>query len=180
MKIDRSTLGLTKESSSHGTTPASPNAAIPFAHYLGLGGAAEAAKSIPSKASAAVSRMLGKTSASASRQTPKLSNAPVQAATVPAPVRAAGPSVASQIEQAVKAERTRAAEILVAGIKAGRVNQACSLAFDSSLSARQAIAALSAAVLDDAASSPDRRSRRMGLDPDQPSGSTSRRAPTTS
>lgn len=180
MKIDRSILGLpSQESSPKGTAPDSRNAAIPFAHYLGLGGAAEAAKSIPSKASAAVNRMLGKAPAAASRPTPKLSTASVPTAAVPALVRAAGPSAASQIEQAVKAERARAAEILVAGIKAGRVNQACALAFDSNLTAAAAVNALNAAMLDDAGRSSDRRSNRMGLDAGHADGSAGRREPTT-
>lgn len=45
-------------------------------------------------------------------------------------------------------ERIRCARIVAAGVKAGRVNQACVLAFDSRLTAAQAIATLNAAALD--------------------------------
>lgn len=45
-------------------------------------------------------------------------------------------------------ERIRCARILAAGIKAGRVNQACVFAFDSALPASAAVNALNAAALD--------------------------------
>lgn len=51
-------------------------------------------------------------------------------------------------------ERIRCAKILAAGIKAGRVNQACVFAFDSALTSAAAINALGAAALD----APARRS----------------------
>lgn len=51
-------------------------------------------------------------------------------------------------------ERIRCARIVAAGIKAGRVNQACAFAFDTKLSASQAISALNAGALD----APARRS----------------------
>lgn len=45
-------------------------------------------------------------------------------------------------------ERMRCAAILAAGIKAGRVNMACTLAFDSQLTASQAVSTLKAADMD--------------------------------
>jgi len=128
--------------------PALRAGALPYAQFLGLG---DAAKSLPAKASAAVSRVLRKTP-TASREIPALSNVPSSIATSPAP----GPSVATQIDQAVKAANERAARILAAGVKAGRVHQACSLAFDTNLPTRAALAALDAAALDEASIDPHR------------------------
>ncbi|GJG92843.1 hypothetical protein [Cupriavidus pauculus] len=45
-------------------------------------------------------------------------------------------------------ERARCAAIVAAGIKAGAVNQACVFAFDTSMTSKQAIAALGASALD--------------------------------
>ncbi|MFL9952804.1 hypothetical protein PQR65_05255 [Paraburkholderia nemoris] len=89
----------------------------------------------------------------------------------------AGPSSSSGIERAIAAERARAAEIVAAGFSAGCVKQACSLAFDTNLSAKEAIAALNAGALDAAAQTGNGRRQRMGLDPADPTGSTSHRAP---
>ncbi|WP_198172301.1 hypothetical protein [Burkholderia pseudomallei] len=57
-------------------------------------------------------------------------------------------------------ERIRCARILAAGIKAGRVNQACVFAFDSKLSSSAAIVALGAADLD----APKTAARRPSID----------------
>lgn len=45
-------------------------------------------------------------------------------------------------------ERIRCARILAAGVKAGRVNQACAFAFDTTMTAKQAVGALAAGALD--------------------------------
>jgi hypothetical protein len=151
---------------------------IPFAHYLGLPGrVSETAKTLPAKASAAVSRVLNRKPVSASASLPQASRPVAPAAVTRTPTPSAGPSSSSGIERAIAAERARAAEILVEGIRAGCVNQACALAFDSDLTAAQAIAAINAGARDTAAQG-NRLGRRMGLDPDQPTGSTSGRAPT--
>lgn len=55
---------------------------------------------------------------------------------------------AGRAKGARQRERVRCARIMAAGIKAGRVNQAGVFAFDTSLSASQAIAALNASGLD--------------------------------
>jgi hypothetical protein len=55
---------------------------------------------------------------------------------------------AGRAQGARQRERIRCARIVAAGIKTGRVNQACSFAFDTKLSAFQAVAALNAAALD--------------------------------
>lgn len=55
---------------------------------------------------------------------------------------------AGRAKGARQRERIRCARILAAGIKAGRVNQACVFAFDSNLTASAAVAALNAAALD--------------------------------
>jgi hypothetical protein len=57
-------------------------------------------------------------------------------------------SRAGRAKGARQRERIRCAAIVAAGVKAGRVNQACVFAFDSNLTASQAIAALNAAALD--------------------------------
>ncbi|MBR8221298.1 hypothetical protein [Burkholderia ambifaria] len=55
---------------------------------------------------------------------------------------------AGRAKGARQRERIRCARIMAAGIKAGRVNQAAVFAFDTSLSASQAISALGASDLD--------------------------------
>ncbi|ASW00145.1 hypothetical protein [Paraburkholderia aromaticivorans] len=57
---------------------------------------------------------------------------------------------AGRAKGARQRERVRCARIMAAGIKAGRVNQAGMFAFDTNLSASQAIAALNASGLDQA------------------------------
>ncbi|WP_446333590.1 hypothetical protein ACRHQP_00400 [Burkholderia pseudomallei] len=66
---------------------------------------------------------------------------------------------AGRAQGARQRERIRCAKIVAAGIKAGRVNQACVFAFDSSLTSAQAIAALGAAALD----APKESARTTGL-----------------
>jgi hypothetical protein len=71
---------------------------------------------------------------------------------------------AGRAKGARQRERIRCARILASGIKAGRVNQACVFAFDSTLTASAAVAALGAADLDapkQAAARPSRLSERM-------------------
>ncbi|MFM0210476.1 hypothetical protein PQQ96_24025 [Paraburkholderia sediminicola] len=97
-----------------------------------------------------------------------------------APAQSAGSSKPSSIKEAIAAERARAAQILAAGIKAGQVHTACAFACDTDMTAEQAIAAINAGARDTAAQTGNGRGRRMGLDPDQPTGSTSPRAPTAS
>jgi hypothetical protein len=58
-------------------------------------------------------------------------------------------------------ERQRCAAILAQGIKLGRVNTACSFAFDSDLTVEQAVAALRAAELDNKSSRRPALSDRM-------------------
>lgn len=179
LKINPSSLGFpTKESSTNGVADAPSNAAlIPFAHYLGLPGrVSETAKSLSTKASGAVSRVLNRKPASV--PAPQASRPAAPAAATRAPTPSADLSGTSSIKQAIVAERARAAEILVAGINAGCVNQACALAFDSDLTAAQAIVAISAGALDTAAQTGNGLRRRMSLDPDQPAGGTANRAPT--
>lgn len=55
---------------------------------------------------------------------------------------------AGRAKGARQRERIRCAKILAAGVKGGRVNQACVFAFDSNLTAAAAVAALGAADLD--------------------------------
>ncbi|WP_150590678.1 hypothetical protein [Pandoraea eparura] len=55
---------------------------------------------------------------------------------------------AGRAKGARQRERIRCAQIIAAGIKAGRVNQAAVFAFDTSLSVAQAISALGASELD--------------------------------
>ncbi|HBO83310.1 hypothetical protein [Cupriavidus sp. UBA2534] len=55
---------------------------------------------------------------------------------------------AGRAKGARQRERIRCARIIAAGIKSGRINQAAAFAFDTSLTAAQAIAALSASELD--------------------------------
>ncbi|VBM94984.1 hypothetical protein [Burkholderia pseudomallei] len=66
---------------------------------------------------------------------------------------------AGRAQGARQRERIRCAKIVAAGIKGGRVNQACVFAFDSSLTSAQAIAALGAAALD----APKESARTTGL-----------------
>lgn len=58
-------------------------------------------------------------------------------------------------------ERIRCARIVAAGVKAGRTNLACSFAFDSSLTAAQAEAAIAAAGMDDGAKQRSGLGQRM-------------------
>lgn len=58
-------------------------------------------------------------------------------------------------------ERVRCARIIAAGVKAGRVNQAAVFAFDTSMTSRQAIAALGASDLDQPAARGSRLSSLM-------------------
>lgn len=55
---------------------------------------------------------------------------------------------AGRAQGARQCERARCAAIVAAGIKAGAVNQACVFAFDTTMTSKQAIAALGAAALD--------------------------------
>ena len=55
---------------------------------------------------------------------------------------------AGRAKGARQRERTRCAAILAAGIKTGRINMACTLAFDSQLTASQAVSTLDAADMD--------------------------------
>jgi hypothetical protein len=72
---------------------------------------------------------------------------------------------AGRAKGARQRERTRCAAILAAGVKAGRVNMACTLAFDSGLSAQAAIATLKSADLDHKATpTPAAATRRQSLD----------------
>lgn len=110
----------------------------------------------------------GKVQAAAAKLTrkPAANSAPAPRAATPAqaPAAVAPATDTARIKQAIGAERARAAEIVAAGIKSGQVNQACAFAFDTNLSAKEAIAALAAAALDVAANTSDTRRIRMGLD----------------
>lgn len=177
MKIDRNLPGLTsKDSSTKAVAPLLPSATmIPFAHYLGLPSrVSETAKALPGKAVAAMSRTLGRKPAPAAMQIPQAS----RPATPSAPAPIASASNASIVKQAIAAERARAAQILAAGIKAGQVHTACAFACDTDMTAEQAIAAINAGARDTASQTGNGRGRRMGLDPDQPTGSTAHREPT--
>jgi len=154
-------------------------ALIPFAHYLGLPGrVSETAKKLSTKASGAVSRVINRKPASV--PAPRASRTELLGPAIFATPENSGAAASStsNVKQAIAAERARAAEILVAGINAGCVNQACALAFDSDLTAAQAIVAISAGALDTAAQTGNGLRRRMGLDPDQPAGGRANRAPT--
>ena len=54
----------------------------------------------------------------------------------------------SKAKSAVRRDRARCASIVAHGIKAGRVRQACVMAFDTELSARAAIASIDASIED--------------------------------
>ena len=184
LKISPSSLGFpTKESSTKPAAPSLPSATVmQFAHYLGLPSVSEKAKSLSTKVSGAASRVLNRKPASVPVPVPvphASRNELFGPAIFATPENSgAATSSASNVKQAIAAERARAAEILVAGINAGCVNQACALAFDSDLTAAQAIVAISAGTLDTAAQTGNGLRRRMGLDPDQPAGGTANRAPT--
>jgi hypothetical protein len=152
---------------------------IQFAHYLGLPNVSETAKSLSTKASGAVSRAFTRKPSSVPPTATGLSRGDTAPA-AHAPSSFGGSSNSSSIKQAIAAERTRAAEILAAGIKAGQIHTACAFACDTDMTAEQAIAAINAGARDTAAHEGNGRGRRMGLDPDQPTGSTSHRAPTAS
>jgi hypothetical protein len=162
---------------SESTTPKAGRlgSAMAFAHYLGLPGrVTEAAKPTPSKVKAVAEKLTPKPIASLA-PAPQV---PVTAKVTPtAPAPAASDS--SRIKrQAITDERIRCAEIVAAGIKAGQTNQACALAFDSNLTAAEAIAALKAAALDSAAQGQDSRRIRMGLIPAELTAQPSRAQPT--
>lgn len=87
---------------------------------------------------------------------------------------------AGRAKGARQRERIRCAKIVAAGIKAGRVNQACVFAFDSNLTASAAVAALNAAALDapkQTASRGSRLTERMSSVQTPNPGANSGRAP---
>lgn len=71
---------------------------------------------------------------------------------------------AGRAQGARQRERERCAAIVAAGIKGGRVNLACSFAFDSKLTAAQAISSLKAAGMDAAATAPRRQTLADRMD----------------
>lgn len=87
---------------------------------------------------------------------------------------------AGRAQGARQRERIRCARILAAGVKGGRVNQACVFAFDSALTAAAAVAALNAADLDapkQTASRGSRLSERMSAVQTPNPGANSSAAP---
>lgn len=85
---------------------------------------------------------------------------------------------AGRAQGARQRERIRCARIVAAGIKTGRVNQACSFAFDTKLSAYQAVAALNAAALDAPQRGAGLRERMSAVQTPNPGANSGASAPT--
>jgi len=161
MKIDSIGNASGKDSLTAKTPTARAGAALSYAHLLGLPGrVTEAAKTAP-----------GKLHAVAAKLTRKTATSPASAPRAATPtLSAVAPTDTARIKQAIAVERARAAEILAAGIESGQVNQACALAFDTDVTAVEALAALNAGTLDTAARAVEGRYIRMGLNPTQSTG----------
>jgi len=128
-----------------------PGSVSPVAHYLGFSGrVADAARSIPGKVQSAAAKLTRKPAPERVPTPRAVVSAPRAAVSSSVPTPAAASAGTLQIKQAIAAERKRASQILAAGIKSGQVNSACVMAFDTDLTAAEAMSALTAAQSDSA------------------------------
>lgn len=137
-----------KQSSPINEQSARTGNAMAFAHYLGLPESiTAAAKSAPAKVKAVAAKLTRKPAASSAPASNTPAPAPAARTTAPSATSTA-PTTSQSVRDAIKADRARARRIIETGMKLGATNQAIVLAFDTPMSAAEAVAALKASQMD--------------------------------